>query len=178
MQWDHRTMRRIIAALIFALLCAAQPAAAATRIDDPKAFITRVYADLMKGQTDTGANLDESVDPPDDIYTPSLQKAFDDEDKESDGELGRLDFFFWVNGQDWRLSDVEVTERSVWRRPDRKVVAASFKNFDQESSLLFYFQKVGGRWLIDDVESIDVVEGEEGSDWTLSLILKYSREEE
>lgn len=173
-------MRRIIAALILCIFWLAGPAAAATRIDDPKAFITKVYADLMKGQTETGANLDESVDPPDDIYTPALQKAFDDEDKDANGDLGRLDFFFWVNGQDWKLKDVEVTERTVWRRPDRRVVAVSFVNFDQENSLLFYFQKIGGRWLIDDVESIDMGDGAgaEGSDWTLSLILKYAREEE
>ncbi|MDB5471695.1 MAG: hypothetical protein JWR84_3255 [Caulobacter sp.] len=173
-------MRRIIAALIFGLFCLAQPASAATRIDDPKAFITQVYADLMKGQTDTGANLDESVDPPGDIYTPALAKAFADEKREADGELGRLDFFFWVNGQDWKLKDVEITERTVWRRPDRRVVAVGFVNFDQENNLVFYFQKVGGRWLIDDVESIDMGDGAgaEGSDWTLSLILKYSREEE
>ncbi len=169
-------MRRIIATLIFGLVWLAQPAAAATRIDDPKTFITQVYAGLMKGQTETGSS-DEATDPPDDIYTPALAKAFADETRESAGDLGRLDFFFWVNGQDWRLADVEITERGVWRRPDRKVVAASFKNFDQENSLVFYFQKVGGRWLIDDVESIDVVEGEEGYAWTLSLILKYARED-
>lgn len=171
-------MRRIIAALIFGVFWLAQPALAATRIDDPKAFITQVYADLMKGQTATGADLDRSVDPPDDIYTPALAKAFADEKRDAAGELGRLDFFFWVNGQDWKLSEVEVTERSVWKRPDRKVVGVSFRNFDQDSSLLFYFQKVGSRWLIDDVESLDLVEGDEGYAWVLSLILKYAREEE
>lgn len=177
-------MRRIIAALISSLILgpffASGPAAAATRIEDPKAFITRVYAGLMKGQTDTGANLDESVDPPDDIYTPALAKAFAEEKRDSDGELGRLDFFFWVNGQDWKLKDVEVTERSVWKRPDRRVVAVGFVNFDQENNLLFYFQKVGDRWLIDDVESVDMSDGAgaEGSAWVLSLILKYAREEE
>lgn len=172
-------MRRIIAALILGMLFVSAPAFAATRIDDPKAFIAKVYADLAKGQTATGAS-DEAIDPPDDIYTPALQKAFDDEDKDANGDLGRLDFFFWVNGQDWLLKDVEVTERSVWRRPDRKVVAVSFVNFDQPNSLLFYFQKTGGRWLIDEVESIDMGDGAavEGSDWTLSVILKYAREEE
>ena len=54
----------------------------------------------------------------------------------------------------------------------------AFTNFGQENSLLFYFQKIGGRWLIDDVESLDVVEGDEGHAWTLSLILKYAREED
>lgn len=170
-------MRRIIAALILLTFWAAGPATAATRIDDPKAFITKVYADLKRGQTETGAG-DEMIDPPDDIYTPALAKAFADEKKEANGDLGRLDFFFWVNGQDWKLGEVEVTERSVWRRPDRKVVAVSFDNFGQDNSLLFYFQKIGGRWLIDDVESLDVVEGDEGYAWTLSLILKYAREEE
>jgi hypothetical protein len=177
-QGEASTVRRIIAALILGLFFVSGPAAAATRIDDPKAFITRVYAGLMKGQTDIGGSLEESIDPPDDIYTPALQKAFDDEDKDSNGEIGRLDFYFWVNGQDWKLSNVEVTERSVWKRPDRKVVAVGFRNFDQESNLLFYFQKVGGRWLIDDVESLDIIKGEEGYAWVLSLILKYAREED
>lgn len=172
-------MRRIIAALILLVFWVAGPAAAATRIDDPKAFIVRVYDDLAKGQTDTGAG-DAAVDPPDDIYTPALRKAFDDAEKDADGDLGRLDFFFWVNGQDWKLSDVEVTDRTVWRRPDRRVVSANFTNFDQPNTLIFYFQKVGGRWLIDEVESIDMGDGAavEGSDWTLSVILKYAREEE
>ncbi|WGM38302.1 hypothetical protein [Caulobacter sp. NIBR1757] len=170
-------MRRIIAALILLVFWVAGPASAATRIDDPKAFIAKAYADLSKGQTESGAG-DEAVDPPDDIYTPALKKAFDDEDRDAAGDLGRLDFFFWVNGQDWRLSEVEVSERSVWRRPDRRVVAVSFRNFDQDNSLLFYFQKAGDRWLIDDVESLDVVEGEDGYAWVLSLILKYAREAE
>lgn len=170
-------MRRIIAALIFGAFCLAQPALAAPRPTEPQAIVAEVYARLMLEQEKPPEVLD-SYNPPNDLYTPALAKAFADEKRDAAGDLGRLDFFFWVNGQDWKLADLEISERSVWRRPDRRVVAVAFSNFGQENSLLFYFQKVGGRWLIDDVESLDVVEGDEGYAWTLSLILKYAREEE
>lgn len=170
-------MRRIIAALIYGILCLAPPVLAAPRPAEPQAIVADVYARLMLEQEKPPEMLD-SYNPPDDLYTPALAKAFADEKRDAAGDLGRLDFFFWVNGQDWKLSDLSISERSVWRRPDRRVVAVGFTNFGQENSLLFYFQKVGGRWLIDDVESLDVVEGDEGHAWTLSLILKYAREAE
>lgn len=170
-------MRRIIAALIFGALCLAQPAEAAPRPSEPQAIVADVYAHLMIEQ-DKPAEALETYNPPNDLYTPALARAFAEEKRDAAGDLGRLDFFFWVNGQDWKLADLSISERSVWRRPDRRVVAVAFSNFGQDNSLLFYFQKVGGRWLIDDVESLDVVEGDEGHPWTLSLILKYAREEE
>ena len=171
-------MRRIIAALIFGAFCLVPPALAAPRPSEPQAIVADVYARLMLEQDRPTDTLADPYNPPGDLYTPALAKAFADEKRDAAGELGRLDFFFWVNGQDWKLADLEITERSVWRRPDRRVVAVAFTNFGQENSLLFYFQKIGGRWLIDDVESLDVVEGDEGYAWTLSLILKYAREEE
>jgi len=171
-------MRRIIAALFFSLLAVAPAARAAPRDAEPKVIIADIYAALIKEQNRPAGDEGPAYNPPDDLYTPALAQAFKDEDRDRGDELGRLDFFFWVNGQDWQLSGVEIEQRTVWRRPDRRVVTVAFRNFDQESLLAFYFQKIGGRWLIDDVESIDVVEGEEGYDWTLSLILKYAREEE
>jgi hypothetical protein len=175
-------MRRLILVILtlvlpsLGLAAMAGAASAATRIDDPKAFIAGIYDRLAKDQEDVDARAD--FEPPSDIWTPALARDWAEEEKARNGELGRLDFFFWVNGQDWKLSGIEVADRTVWRRPDRRVVTVSYRNFDQENLLEFYFQKVGGRWLIDDVQSIDVVEGEEGSAWTLSLILKYAREEE
>ncbi|HYE46982.1 MAG TPA: hypothetical protein VEA44_14560 [Caulobacter sp.] len=170
-------MRRIIAALLFSLLGLAS-AAAAPRDAEPKVIVAEVYAALVKEQGRPTDDMGPGYNPPDDIYAPALAKAFKDEDADRGDEIGRLDFFYWVNGQDWELTGIEIEERTVWRRPDRRVVTVAFQNFGEENLLAFYFQKIGGRWLIDDVESIDVVEGEGGSDWTLSLILKYAREEE
>ena len=171
-------MRRIIASLIFGAFCLAQPALAAPRPTEPQAIVADVYAHLMIEQDRPTDALLDRYNPPNDLYTPALAKAFAEEKRDAAGDLGRLDFFFWVNGQDWKLADLSISERSVWRRPDRRVVAVAFSNFGQENSLLFYFQKVGGRWLIDDVESLDVTPGDEGDAWVLSLILKYAREEE
>ena len=170
-------MRRIIAALIFGAFFLSGPVLAAPRPSEPQAIVADVYAHLILEQEKPTDTVLETYNPPDDLYAPALAKAFAEEKREAAGDLGRLDFFFWVNGQDWKLADLSITERSVWRRPDRRVVAVAFTNFGQENSLLFYFQKIGGRWLIDDVESLDVVEGDEGYAWTLSLILKYARED-
>lgn len=164
---------RLFAALLTLLLAmTALPAAAATKITDPKAFVADVYARLAKDQDKLDVKL--GYGPPEDIYTPRLEGLWAEEIKDADGELGRLDFFFWVNGQDWKLSDVAVTERTMAGHKDRKIVTVDFKNFDSSNALDFYFDRVGDRWLIDDVSSTPVPSGDKpGESWTLSLILKY-----
>jgi hypothetical protein len=168
-------MRSFLLALALFSLLASGPAAAATRISDPAGFLRQVYGHFIADQT--AADPAKDYNPPEDIYSPALQAAWDQEQKESGDDLGRLDFYFWVNAQDWELKSLKIAERTVWKRPDRRVVGVSFDNFGQPSHLEFYFQKIDGRWLIDDVASLPVTAGEEGpSAWTLSLILKYARE--
>jgi hypothetical protein len=146
---------RFAAILAIAFLTCGQ-GMAATRIDDPAAFVRKVYAMLAADK-----------EPPDDVYTPRLAALFALEKKESGGEVGRLDFSFWIDGQDSKISKLAVKAEPVESAPDRSVVTAKFHNIDRNEEIHFYFEKTKAGWLLDDVRS----QGAEN--WTLSLILKY-----
>jgi hypothetical protein len=156
-------MRRFVLAAAIAAMCAAPAvSSAATKIDDPVKFVTATYAkigDAAKVGADTI---------PEDIYTPRLSALMALDQKEAGGEVGRLDFEFWTNSQDWQLADVKVTARSVENAKDREVVIAKFKNTGHPEEIHFYFEKTKTGWLLDDAASV-----EKGSVWTLSLILKF-----
>ena len=131
---------------------------AATKIDDPAKFVAGVYKQ-MAAKSDYLA--------PDDIYTPHLASLWALEKKDSGGEVGRMDFDFWVDAQDWELKDVKVTQEPVELSTTRKIVIAKFKNMDTVEELHFYFEKSANGWQLDDVRSL------KGQGWTLSVILKY-----
>jgi hypothetical protein len=133
---------------------------AATRIDDPKTFVSDVYRQLISGQTG------HEYTPPDDIYSARLAKLFRDDRRKAKGEVGCLEILFWVNGQDYAISDLSVT--SADQGPDRKTVTAKFMNIDRREEIRFDFLRNGQRWLLDEVRSIAA------TPWTLSEILRCS----
>jgi Protein of unknown function (DUF3828) len=137
------------------------PTFAATRIDDPVKFVGALYAQMAS------SSLKTPYVAPVDIYTPRLAALFALDTREAGGEVGRIDFDFWINAQDWDLSAVKVRAAPVEGVKDREVVIATFKNFGKPEEIHFYFEKIGGRWLLDDACSL------KGETWTLSLILKY-----
>ena len=144
-----------LAALV---LSCAVTLAAATRIDDPKAFVTEVYRRYIAAQKGHEYNA------PEDIYTARLAKLIRDDRRKAKGEVGCLDFDFWVNGQDWVIKDLAVTSEDAG--PDRKTVIAKFLNTGDPQEIHLEFQRVAGRWLLDEVRS------RKGEKWTLSQILK------
>jgi hypothetical protein len=83
-----------------AVLIAAELAAAPAGISDPASFVTGVYQHYVKAQS---AHADYT--PPESIFTARLSKLIRDDRKRAKGELGCLDFDFWVNGQDWTLTN-------------------------------------------------------------------------
>ena len=131
---------------------------AATRIDDPKTVVTEDYKRYVAAQKG------HEYSAPEDIYTARLAKLIRDDRKKAHGEVGCLDFDFWVNGQDWELKDVAVTSEDAGA--DRKAVIAKFLNTGDPQEVHFEFQRVAGRWLLDEVRSL------KGEKWTLSQILK------
>lgn len=107
--------------------------------------------------------------------TPRLKDLFERDDRrvcELDTPIGRLDFDWVVNGQDFLISDVSVetveTYAGLADEPDRKVVIAKFKNFDTANELRYYWEKADDGWRLDDVASVS-----ERFPWTLSLLLEY-----
>ena len=106
-------------------------------------------------------------DPPEALYTPRLLALWTDMEKDSGGEVGRIDFFYWTSSQDWDLKDVSIGSAFVDGHEDRQMVTASFRNGGEPRRIRFYFERTGGKWRLDDVVS------EVGEIWTLSVLLKY-----
>jgi Protein of unknown function (DUF3828) len=152
-----RLARFALAAFAFSSVVALS---AATRIDDPKAFVTEVYRRLIETQS-----KGHSYSEPDDIYTARLAKLIRDDRKKAKGEVGCLEIDFWVNGQDWEITDLAVT--STDGGPDRKTVIAKFRNLGNPEEIHFDFRRNAGRWQLDDVRSLSAK-----APWTLSEILK------
>jgi hypothetical protein len=155
-------MARLQSALaVFSISCALT-LSAATRIDDPKIFVSDVYRRIIATQSDKS-----SYTPPDDIYSARLAKLFRDDRRKAKGEVGCLEFFFWANGQDWAISDLTVT--SADQGPNRKTVTARFMNIDRREEIRFDFLRNGRRWMLDEVYSAAA------APWKLSEILMCSQ---
>jgi hypothetical protein len=146
---------RLLAALAVAALIA-QPASAGTYIADPVKFVKQLYATTIGKKP-----------APEDIYTPRLDALWKLEAKEAGGEVGRIDFDFWENGQDSDIKNVKVTSTDVEGAKDRMVVIVTFRNIGRNEELHFYFEKTQAGWKLDDARSLA------NEQWTLSLILKY-----
>lgn len=134
------------------------PAAFAQSVNDPEAFIRDSYE-----------ALEGSGEPPQwgaPFYSDRMLALFAENDAiMAQDEIGRLDFGFWVNGQDWDISDVSVSSHTATANEDRVIVEARFSNFGEPNTLHFYWERTGSGWRLDDVSS--------DSGWTLSLMLKY-----
>ena len=146
----------LFAILSLSFAIAVSPAQAATRIDDPVKFVTQVYATTVGKKPE-----------PDDIYSDRLKALWDLDTKDAHGEVGRVDFDFWMNGQDGTVSGVKISKVAVDNAPDRMIVVSKFKNEQTPNEIHFYFEKTAKGWKLDDVRSLL------GDPWVLSIQLKY-----
>ncbi len=145
--------------LLFLILSAVSASAATPPITNPVNFVTEVYGHFVKAQSG-----DHSYTAPEDIFTPRLSRLIQDDRKQAKGEVGCLDFDFWVNGQDWTISKLSVTSGPAGK--DQWKVIAKFVNLGDPNEIHFDFRRAGARWLLDDVHSM------KNPRWTLSGILK------
>jgi hypothetical protein len=143
---------RIILAVVLAVALAG--AASAKPADsDPVTLITAIYKTY---ETDS-AGLPH-------IYSKRLQALVNKDDKETpDGEVGRIDWDVFIDGQDWKLTDLKIA--LVSQTPTQAQVRATFKNFDQPSNMLFDLVLEDGHWRINDIEKTL------SPRWTMSKIL-------
>jgi hypothetical protein len=139
-------MRIVDSALLAFSLSSVFILSAATPIDDPKDFVTDVYLHLVAVES-----TNFLYKPPEDIYTDRLGKLLRADKQKAKGEVGCLDFVFWVNGQDWKITNLTVTSADAGR--GRKIVIAKFLNTGEPQEIHFDFRN-NGRWLLDDVHSV------------------------
>lgn len=146
---------RIVLALLLALSLGAEAARAAqgTADSDPVSLIKAIYKTY---ETDN-PGLPH-------IYSKRLQALIDKDEKETpEGMVGRIDWDVFVDGQDWKLTELKIA--LVSKSADKAQVRATFKNFDQPSNMLFDLVREDGRWRIDDVTKTIPPR------WTMSKIL-------
>jgi hypothetical protein len=153
-------MRSARPALAVLSLLSVLPLSAATHIDDPKTFVTEVYRRFMAESTRS------PYTPPGDIYTPGLEKLLSDDKRKAKGEAGCLDFVFWLNAQDWKITNLTITSSADGQ--DRQTVVTKFRNSGEPQEMHFDFRRMSGRWLLKDAHSLSA------PPWTLSELLKCS----
>ncbi|MEQ1756134.1 MAG: hypothetical protein ABL973_18580 [Micropepsaceae bacterium] len=128
------------------------------KVSDPEVAMRAAYAALEKESQEVELPL-----------SARLAGLFAlDEHETGKDEVGRIDFDYFVNGQDSKVSRSKVSIRTVENGPARRIVVVRFKNFDQEMENHFFWEKAKTGWVLDDVRFLD---GKEG--YTLSLVLKY-----
>jgi hypothetical protein len=136
-----------------AMPCRAEPDS------DPVLLITAIY----KTYTDIGPGEDGNPGLPD-VYSKRLQTLIDKDEAETpEGEVGRIDWDVFVDGQDWELSELKI--ELVSQADGRAKVRSSFKNFDTKNENIFDLVLEHGHWRIDDIEALLPPR------WTMSKIL-------
>ena len=94
-------MRIVVLALLAVVLSAASPPAGVD--GDPVALLTAIY----KTYTDIGPGED-GVPELSGVYSKRLQALIDKDEKETpEGDVGRIDWDLFVDGQDWQLTELK-----------------------------------------------------------------------
>ncbi len=152
----------LVIALLTAQAVAPNRAAATAAPQAPEAMVVEVYHRLIAAETGS-----QGYGPPESVYTPRLAARVAAARRAAKGEAAcGLDFIFWFNGQDDRITRLVVT-RGPTTPAGRTTVTATFHNMDDPEKIVFDFRKIGGRWLLDDAHSLV---GD--SQWTLSRLLQ------
>jgi Protein of unknown function (DUF3828) len=147
-------MRHWVFLLAFAFL---SPAVHAGAGGDPVSTITTIYK-AYQAAPDTAPDVGA-------VYSPRLQQLIDADRKNTpEGEVGKIDWDVFVDGQEWKIGKLNVT--LVSEAADGAQVRAQFNNFDEPKEILFDLVRDGDRWLIDDVQSTT-----RGKRWTMSKAL-------
>jgi hypothetical protein len=135
----------MLRAIAFVLVTAVMAGPAfAQPYDDPKALLEALYAGYQP----------PNEFPPDQeqLRSERLNGLYEQDAIEAEGEIGRIDFDPFVNGQDYMLTDLVIAE--PYYAGGKALVKVTFKNMDTPQELGFLLVNEGG-WKIDDVWNAD-----------------------
>jgi hypothetical protein len=150
-------MRIVVLALLAVVLGAASPAAGVD--GDPVALLTAIY----KTYTDIGPGEDGAPELSG-VYSKRLQALIDKDEKETpEGDVGRIDWDLFVDGQDWQLTELKIVP--ALKETTRAEVRATFNNFGEPRDILYTLVLENGHWRIDDIQETL------NPRWTMSKIL-------
>jgi hypothetical protein len=144
---------RLILAVLIVLGLGADGARAVSPDSDPVSLIEAIYKTY---ETDNPGLPN--------VYSKRLQALIDKDEKETpEGEVGRIDWDVFIDGQDWKLTELKIV--LVSKSADKAEVRATFKNFGEQSNQLFDLVREDGHWRIDDITKTLPPR------WTMSKIL-------
>jgi Protein of unknown function (DUF3828) len=156
-RFSRKGMRIIALVLTAIALGAAAPPAQV--YGDPVALITTIY----NTYTEIAPDADGMPGLPG-IYSKRLQALVDKDEKETpEGEVGRIDWDLFVDGQDWQLTELKIVP--VSQSTSHAEVRATFKNFGEAHDILYTLVLENGQWRIDDIQETLKPR------WTMSKIL-------
>ena len=122
---------------------------------DPVDLIVAIYATYRADNNQPGLP---------DVYSRRLQDLLDADRKNTPaGEVGKVDWDVFIDGNDWQLSDVRVVR--IAQTAKHAQVRARFNNHNEPCENLFDLVYERGRWRIDDIQSMRKPR------WVLSKIL-------
>ena len=146
------TLMRTFAFAALALALIATPALAED-YSDPKALVEALYAGY----------LPPNEFPPDitALQSKRLNDLYDADAKEANGDIGRVDFDPFINGQDYDVSKVDIGEPLV--AAGKALVKVTVVNFGEADEFGVLLVKEGAAWKVDDV-------WHEGEDYNYDLL--------
>jgi hypothetical protein len=135
-------MHRLLTAALLLLLAGAAPAFA---YDTPADLMKAIYSHYTDAKFDWDS-FDEAT-----VRSKALNMLFDKDAKEANGEVGRIDFDPYVDGQDYEITKLKIGAPTV--KGDTATVEVKFNNFEMEEDMVFTLVKEADGWKIDDVNS-------------------------
>lgn len=131
--------------MIAGLILAFSTAVMGASYDTPEAMLKALYAPYIANNLDA---IDDTS-----FHSKALQALYDaDAANTPEGEMGALDFDPYINGQDFQISDLQISKPKI--SGNKAKVAVTFENFDQDTKLIYDLVKEDG-WKVDNVSSTD-----------------------
>jgi hypothetical protein len=136
---------------LLALVVVAAMLAAPARAAEPeaKALLESIYAAYI-GEESAGLWFETEADAAR-VFTPELAALHGADLKaaEETGDIGRLDFDPFINGQDWAVENVDIAVEDTGS--GTAVGEARFNNFDAANVVRYDLVKTADGWRIDDI---------------------------
>ena len=80
------------------------------------------------------------------------RRLVDKDAKETpEGMVGRIDWDVFVDGQDWKLSELKIVP--VSQEAAKAQIRATFINMGEQKNMLFDLVREDGHWRIDEIEA-------------------------
>ena len=133
---------------VVALVLIAAPAFAED-YSDPKALVEALYAGY---QPPNEFPPDMSV-----LQSQRLNALYEADSREANGDIGRIDFDPFINGQDYDVAEVKVSEPSY--AAGKALVRVNIVNFGKPDEFGVLLVKEGAGWKVDDVWNEDAEYG-------------------